>query len=76
MFRVITEYQEKHGYPPTQEEIALELNLSRATVREHLEGIVTQTHVYNLETEDNWYIDNDIINHNCRCVMVPWTLPR
>ena len=25
-------------------------------------------HVYNLETENNWYIANNIITHNCRCV--------
>lgn len=28
-------------------------------------------HVYNLETVDNFYFSNDIISHNCRCVIVP-----
>ncbi len=30
-------------------------------------------HVYNLQTVNNWYIANNIITHNCRCVMVPKT---
>ena len=30
------------------------------------------THVYNLETENNWYIANGIITHNCRCIIVPY----
>jgi hypothetical protein len=29
------------------------------------------THVYNLDTEDGWYIANGIVSHNCRCVIVP-----
>ena len=28
-------------------------------------------HVYNLETEDEYYIGNGIVNHNCRCINVP-----
>ncbi|MBK8246531.1 MAG: hypothetical protein IPK85_03900 [Gemmatimonadetes bacterium] len=28
-------------------------------------------HVYNLQTTTGWYIANNIISHNCRCVMVP-----
>lgn len=28
-------------------------------------------HVYNLETSTGWYIANNIITHNCRCVAVP-----
>jgi hypothetical protein len=28
-------------------------------------------HVYNLETASNWYVCNDIITHNCRCVAIP-----
>ena len=31
-------------------------------------------HVYNLQTSTGWYIANNIISHNCRCVMVPATL--
>jgi SPP1 gp7 family putative phage head morphogenesis protein len=31
-------------------------------------------HVYNLQTSTGWYIANNIISHNCRCVMVPVTL--
>ena len=30
------------------------------------------THVYNLETENNWYVANGIITHNCRCVLLPY----
>ncbi len=29
------------------------------------------THVYNLENKDNWYVANGIIAHNCRCIRVP-----
>lgn len=28
-------------------------------------------HVYNLETEDGWYIANGIVTHNCRCTLSP-----
>lgn len=28
-------------------------------------------HVYNLETNNNWYSVNGIITHNCRCQMIP-----
>ena len=28
-------------------------------------------HVYNLETASNWFVCNDIITHNCRCVAIP-----
>jgi SPP1 gp7 family putative phage head morphogenesis protein len=31
-------------------------------------------HVYNLQTSTGWYIANNIISHNCRCVMVPATM--
>jgi hypothetical protein len=31
-------------------------------------------HVYNLQTSTGWYIANNIISHNCRCVMVPVTM--
>jgi SPP1 gp7 family putative phage head morphogenesis protein len=31
-------------------------------------------HVYNLQTSTGWYIANNIITHNCRCVMIPETL--
>jgi SPP1 gp7 family putative phage head morphogenesis protein len=31
-------------------------------------------HVYNLQTSTGWYIANNIISHNCRCVMIPETL--
>ena len=34
-------------------------------------SFIAHTHVYNLETKDNWYIANGIINHNCRCILVP-----
>lgn len=30
-------------------------------------------HVYNLETEGNWYVASNIITHNCRCTTVPIT---
>lgn len=30
-------------------------------------------HVYNLETEGNWYVASNIITHNCRCATVPIT---
>jgi len=30
-------------------------------------------HVYNLETEGNWYVASNIITHNCRCAAVPIT---
>ena len=30
-----------------------------------------ETHVYNLENENNWYIANGIITHNCRSLRVP-----
>ena len=30
------------------------------------------THVYNLETENNWYVANGIITHNCRCLILPY----
>ena len=29
-------------------------------------------HVYNLETETGWYLANGIINHNCRCLRIPY----
>lgn len=29
-------------------------------------------HVYNLETEEGWYIGNGIVTHNCRCRLTPW----
>lgn len=29
-------------------------------------------HVYNLETSTGYYIANNIITHNCRCVMIPY----
>lgn len=29
-------------------------------------------HVYNLETEEGWYIGNGIVTHNCRCTLVPY----
>jgi hypothetical protein len=28
-------------------------------------------HVYNLETKNNWYVANNIIIHNCRCLYLP-----
>lgn len=28
-------------------------------------------HVYNLQTEDEWYTANGIITHNCRCAFIP-----
>jgi hypothetical protein len=28
-------------------------------------------HVYNLETKNNWYVANNIIIHNCRCLWLP-----
>lgn len=31
-------------------------------------------HVYNLQTEDGWYIGNGIIVHNCRCAVYPGSL--
>jgi|GEM_PF-3480675 len=36
--------------------------------RIHFDG-----HVYNLETEGNWYVANGIITHNCRCMLLPKT---
>lgn len=30
-------------------------------------------HVYNLETEGNWYVANGIITHNCRCSILSVT---
>lgn len=50
-------------------------------VHEGLAGLVTlhevsdvkvrhfSGHVYNLETEQGWYIANDIASHNCRCLL-------
>jgi hypothetical protein len=32
-----------------------------------------QGHVYNLQTTEGWYIANNIITHNCRCVKMPRT---
>ncbi|MGV9278063.1 hypothetical protein [Streptomyces griseosporeus] len=29
-------------------------------------------HVYNLETEEGWYIGNGIVTHNCRCTLIPY----
>ena len=48
-FQFITDYQEKHGYPPTQEEIADELSLGRSTVREHLDNLEKKGYI----TRDN-----------------------
>jgi hypothetical protein len=31
----------------------------------------TSIHVYNLETDINWYIANNFIVHNCRCDLAP-----
>ena len=31
----------------------------------------TETHVYNLENENNWYVANGIITHNCRSLRIP-----
>jgi hypothetical protein len=28
-------------------------------------------HVYNLESEPNWYTNNSIAVHNCKCTMRP-----
>lgn len=28
--------------------------------------------VYNLETSTGWYLANDILTHNCRCIVLPW----
>ena len=30
-----------------------------------------ENHVYNLETDKNWYSTNDLIIHNCRCITKP-----
>lgn len=30
-------------------------------------------HVYNLETDQGWYIGNGIVTHNCRCTLAPWS---
>lgn len=30
-----------------------------------------ETHVYNLENENNWYVANGIITHNCRSLRIP-----
>lgn len=30
-------------------------------------------HVYNLETEGNWYVASNILTHNCRCTQLPIT---
>lgn len=30
-----------------------------------------KTHVYNLQTEFEWYTGNSIITHNCRCFLAP-----
>lgn len=32
----------------------------------------TSEYVYNLETEDSLYLYNGIVNHNCRCVSIPF----
>lgn len=32
-------------------------------------------HVYNLETEEGWYIGNGIVTHNCRCRLQVWKEP-
>jgi SOS-response transcriptional repressor LexA len=39
VYETIKSYQARHGYPPTQEEIASELNLARETVRDYLKII-------------------------------------
>ena len=36
-----------------------------------VDSVVLNTHVYNLETKNNWYVSNNIIEHNCRCVIIP-----
>ena len=36
----------------------------------------TDTHVYNLENKNNWYIANGIITHNCRSLRVPVVDPK
>ena len=39
VLQVITDYKNKYGYPPTQEEIASELSIQRTTVQEHLKRL-------------------------------------
>lgn len=33
---------------------------------------IVSTQVYNLETEDGWYIGNGIVTHNCRCSIMTY----
>lgn len=37
-----------------------------------IDVIKKSCHVYNLETENGWYIANGIITHNCRCMIIPY----
>jgi 8-oxo-dGTP pyrophosphatase MutT (NUDIX family) len=37
----------------------------------HIQRDILATQVYNLETSNGWYIANDIVTHNCRCVPLP-----
>lgn len=37
----------------------------------HLRRVGFRGHVYNLQSEDHWYIANGIVVHNCQCVSEP-----
>lgn len=37
----------------------------------HIKRYPVSCHVYNLQTENGWYVANGIITHNCRCAFLP-----
>lgn len=37
----------------------------------HIDRFPVSCHVYNLQTENEWYSANGIITHNCRCAHIP-----
>jgi repressor LexA len=39
IYNAIKKYQENHGFPPTQEDLADNLNLGRSTIRDHLSAL-------------------------------------
>jgi hypothetical protein len=64
---------------PTGDGVALAESLLADPGRVRLDQVVKiwrepfSDHVYNLETEDGWYIGNGIVTHNCRCEIDAWT---
>jgi SOS-response transcriptional repressor LexA len=55
IYSTIKKYQENHGFPPTQENLADNLNLGRSTIRDHLsalekKGFISRIWVISLKT--------------------------